>query len=92
MEIQEIVKKVLETEDLELDDRLNLISSLVNFGEIVPGISLKRKYGTDEVEVWFRSVDEQGNKEEEKAEWNDPSKIVQEYKRYLDKKRKNKHI
>ena len=87
MKIQEIVRKVLESEELELDDRLNLVSNLVNFGEIVPGIYLKRKYGTEEVEVWFRSVDDKGFVEEEKTDWTDPEKLIQEYKRHLTKKR-----
>ena len=79
MKIKNLITEIELNEVLDTMDKVYLLEKLVNFTYISPGIYFKRKENTDEVEIWYRNVDENGTTEHGKTDWDEPQQVINEY-------------
>lgn len=77
--IRELMDSILERE-MDNDKKGQLLEDIYLRGKITNGLYLRRNAGTDELECWYRNVDESGQTEHGPTYYG-PEEILDEYDR-----------
>ena len=88
MTIKDIIREIIKDEELELEAKADLINRFANANYSNPGYYLKKKANSDEIEIWIRVKNENGEMERIKMEYNNPNYIIEEYKKEIKKVKK----
>jgi len=77
--IKELFDVILEN-DMDNERKSQLLENIYTKGKITDGLYLRRNDGTEELECWYRNIDENGQTEHGPTYFG-PEEIVDEYDR-----------
>ena len=85
MTVKDIIREIIKDEELELEQKTDLINRFSNANYSNPGYYLKQKRNSDEVELWIRIRNKNGEMERVQMENDNPNYIIEEYKKEITK-------
>lgn len=78
MTLRELIREIVDSKELHIEEKLDILEKLMNTGSILPNHYLIRT-NEYEVECWYRYKNKNGEVERGNTGWDDPKQIINEY-------------